>query len=52
MREYISDFKENVNAFHEWAPKEKNSLVLKGQYTPSKGTQPCKLLVFGYQAAE
>ena len=52
MREYISDFKENVNAFHEWAPKEKNSLVLKGQYTPSKGTQPCKLLVFGYQVAD
>ena len=48
MREYITDFKENVNAFHEWAPKEKNSLVLKGTYTPSKGTQPCKLLCFGY----
>jgi hypothetical protein len=48
MREYISDFKENVNAFHEWVPKEKNSLVLKGTYTPSKGTRPCKLLCFGY----
>lgn len=48
MREYITDFKENVNAYHEWAPKEKNSLVLKGKYTPSKGTRPCKLLVFGY----
>lgn len=52
MREYISDFKENVNAFHEWAPKEKNSLVLKGTYTPSKGTQPCKLLVFGYKVMD
>ena len=51
-REYISDFKENVNAFHEWAPKEKNSLVLKGTYTPSKGTQPCKLLVFGYKVMD
>ena len=52
MREYITDFKENVNAFHEWAPKEKNSLVLKGKYTPSKGTQPCKLLVFGYKVVD
>jgi 23S rRNA G2069 N7-methylase RlmK/C1962 C5-methylase RlmI len=26
IREYITDFKENVNAFHEWAPKEKNAL--------------------------
>ena len=48
IREYITDFKENVYGYHEWAPKEKNSLVLKGIYTPSKGTQPCKLLVFGY----
>ena len=52
MREYITDFKENVYAFHEWAPKEKNALVLKGAYTPSKGTQKAKLLVFGYQAID
>jgi len=52
MREYITDFKENVYGYHEWAPKEKNSLVLKGIYTPSKGTQPCKLLVFGYQKVD
>lgn len=52
IREYITDFKENVYGYHEWAPKEKNSLVLKGIYTPSKGTQPCKLLVFGYQKVD
>ncbi|MEE3343910.1 MAG: hypothetical protein VZS44_07470 [Bacilli bacterium] len=48
VREFITDYKENVNVYREWAPKEKNSLVLKGTYTPSKGTRPCKLLVFGY----
>ena len=52
MREYISDFKEDVFVYHEWAPKEKNALVMKGTYTPSKGTQPCKLLVFGYQVVD
>ena len=52
VREYITDFKENVNVYREWAPKEKNSLVLKGTYTPSKGSQPCKLLVFGYPVLE
>ena len=48
VREFITDFKENVNVYREWAPKEKNSLVMKGTYTPSKGSQPCKLLCFGY----
>lgn len=48
VREYITDYKEDVNVYREWAPKEKNSLVIKGRYTPSKGSQPCKLLVFGY----
>jgi hypothetical protein len=52
VREYITDFKENVNVFREWAPKEKNSLVLKGTYTPSKGTVPCKMLVFGYKTLD
>ena len=48
VREYITDYKENVNVYHEWEPKEKNSLVLEGTYTPSKGSKPWKLLVFGY----
>lgn len=52
IREYITDYKENVNAYHEWAPKEKNALVMKGTYTPSKGTQKAKLLVFGYQVID
>ena len=48
VREFITDYKENVNVYREWAPKEKNSLVMTGTYTPSKGSQPCKLLVFGF----
>ena len=48
VRDFITDYKEDVYVYHEWAPKEKNSLVMTGKYTPSKGTQPCKLLVFGY----
>jgi len=52
IREYITDFKEDVLVYHEWTPKEKNALVMKGTYTPSKGTQPCKLLVFGYAALD
>lgn len=48
IRDYITDFKEDANAFHEWAPKENNSLAIKGTYTPSKGAKPCKLLAFGY----
>lgn len=51
-REYITDFKESVNIYREWAPKEKNSLVVKGTYQPSKGTQPCKILVFGYPVVD
>lgn len=52
VREFITDFKENVNVYREWAPKEKNSLVIKGTYTPSKGTLPAKLLVFGYKVID
>ena len=47
-KEYITDFKESVNITVEWKAKEKNSLYAKVAYTPSKGAQPCKLLVFGY----
>ena len=52
VREYITDYKEDVNVYREWAPKEKNSLVIKGKYTPSKGQQDCKLLVFGYESID
>ena len=47
-KEYVTDFKENVTINYEWVSKEKNSLYATVKYTPSKGSQPCKLLVFGY----
>lgn len=47
-KEYVSDYKESVTINVEWVAKEKNSLYAKVDYTPSKGTRPCKLLVFGY----
>ncbi len=52
MRDYITDYQEDVYVYHEWAPKEKNALVMTGKYTPSKGTQPYKLLVFGYESVD
>ena len=52
IRKYIIENKKNVFGYREWLPKEKNSLVLKGMYTPSKGSKPCKLLVFGYQPVD
>ena len=47
-KEYVADYKEDVTINYEWVAKEKNSLYAKVAYTPSKGSQPCKLLVFGY----
>lgn len=47
-KEYVTDFKESTTISYEWVAKEKNSLYAKVDYTPSKGSQPCKLLVFGY----
>ena len=47
-KEYVADFKESVTINYEWVSKEKNSLYATVKYTPSKGSQPCKLLVFGY----
>ena len=51
-KEYVAEFKESVSINYEWVAKEKNSLYATVKYTPSKGTQKAKLLVFGYQAAE
>ena len=51
-KEFVADFKEDITINYEWVSKEKNSLYATVKYTPSKGTQPCKLLVFGYKAAE
>jgi hypothetical protein len=47
-KEFIIDYKEDVTINYEWVSKEKNSLYATVKYTPSKGTQPCKLLCFGY----
>lgn len=51
-KEFVTDYKETVTINIEWVAKEKNSLFETVHYTPSKGTVPCKLLVFGYQVAE
>lgn len=51
-KEFVSDFKEDVTINYEWVAKEKNSLYAVVKYTPSKGSRPCKLLCFGYIAAE
>ncbi len=47
-KEFVSDYKEDVTINYEWVSKEKNSLYATVKYTPSKGSKPCKLLVFGY----
>ena len=51
-KEYVADYKENVTINYEWVSKEKNSLYATVKYTPSKGSQPQKLLVFGYQVID
>lgn len=51
-KEFVADYKEHVTINYEWVAKEKNSLYATVKYTPSKGTQPCKLLVFGYPTFE
>ena len=47
-KELVSDLKQDVYVNIEWKAKEKNSQYAVVRYTPSKGSQPCKLLVFGY----
>ena len=47
-KEYVTDYKESVTISIEWKAKEKNALYATVDYTPSKGSKPCKLLVFGY----
>ena len=51
-KEFVTDYKESLTINIEWVAKEKNSLYATVKYTPSKGTQPCKLLVFGYQKVD
>lgn len=51
-KEWIIDNRVGVDLFIETRMKEKNSLYAKVNYTPSKGSKPCKLLVFGYSSVE
>ena len=51
-KEFVIDFKEDVTINYEWVAKEKNSLYATVKYTPSKGTQKAKLLVFGYKTLD
>ena len=51
-KEWVIDNKVGVYLVIETRMKEKNSLYAKVNYVPSKGTQPCKLLVFGYKVMD
>lgn len=47
-KEWVADNHVGVDIRIETRMKEKNSLYAQVNYVPSKGTQACKLLVFGY----
>ena len=51
-KEFVIENKVGVDLVIETRMKEKNSLYAKVNYVPSKGTQPCKLLVFGYKVMD
>ena len=51
-KEWVIDNHVGVDLVIETRMKEKNSLYAKVNYVPSKGTQPCKLLVFGYKVMD
>lgn len=51
-KEWVAENHESVNIFVEAKLKENNALYSTIDYTPSAGTRPCKLLVFGYVNAE
>lgn len=51
-KEWVTENQESVQIFTEWRAKEKNALYTTVEYTPSKGAQPYKILVFGYVPAE
>ena len=48
-KEWIIENQVGVDLFVEARYKEKNALYAKVDYVPSKGSQPYKLLVFGYE---
>jgi hypothetical protein len=47
-KEWVTENQVGVNITIETRLKEKNSLYASVDYVPSKGSQPCKLLCFGY----
>lgn len=51
-KEWVIENHVGVDLVIETRMKEDNSLYAKVDYVPSKGTQPCKLLVFGYVNAD
>jgi hypothetical protein len=51
-KDWVIDNKVGVDLVIETRMKEKNSLYAKVNYVPSMGTQPCKLLVFGYKVMD
>jgi hypothetical protein len=51
-KEWVIENHVGVDLVIETRMKEKNSLYAKVNYTPSKGAQPCKLLVFGYKVLD
>ena len=51
-KEFILDNQVGVDIFVEARYKEKNALYAKVNYTPSKGAQPYKLMVFGFKPIE
>jgi hypothetical protein len=51
-KEFVIENHVGVDLVIETRMKEKNSLYAKVNYVPSKGTQSCKLLVFGYKVMD
>lgn len=52
QKEWITENQEDCDVYVEAKIKENNALYATGNYTPSKGTQPYKLMVFGYVNAD
>ena len=52
VKELIIANHKSYDIYVEAKVKEKNSLYAKGNYTPSKGAQPYKLLAFGYESVD
>ena len=51
-KEWITVNQKSVDIYVEAKVKEKNALYAKVNYTPSKGSQPWKLLVFGFEKVD